>query len=91
MSNIDIRHAHSLDPAGARRAVQDIADSLTQRFGVQTAWTGDVLSFNRSGIDGHIALLPGELHVAAQLGFLFSAMKGTIESEVRRVLRERFG
>ena len=91
MSQIDIRHAHTMDPAGARRAVQDIADTLSQRFGLESTWSGDILNFSRSGIDGHIALLPGELHVAARLGFLFSAMRGTIESEIRRVLHERFG
>ncbi|WP_330970720.1 polyhydroxyalkanoic acid system family protein, partial [Lysobacter sp. A3-1-A15] len=49
------------------------------------------LNFSRSGVDGRIALLPHQLHVSAQLGFLFGAMKGTIESEIRRVLDERFG
>lgn len=91
MSHIDIRHRHSMDPASARRAVQDLADTLAQRFGVAYGWNGDILEFNRSGIDGHIALYPQELHVAARLGFLLSAMKGPIEGEIQRVLAERFG
>lgn len=90
MSQIDIRHAHSMDPPHARVAVQQLADALSQRFGAHCEWDGDLLRFQRSGIDGHIALLPGQLHVSAQLGFLMSAMKGTIESEIRRVLAERF-
>jgi putative polyhydroxyalkanoate system protein len=90
MSQIDIVHAHSMNPAQARIAVQDIADTLARRFGAQYRWDGDVLRFSRSGIDGHIALLPQQLHVTARLGLLFSAMKGPIEHEVRRVLAERF-
>lgn len=90
MSQIDIRHAHSMDPPQARMAVQQLAESLSQRFGAHCEWAGDVLRFQRSGIDGHIALLPHQLHVSAQLGFLMSAMKGTIEGEIRRVLAERF-
>lgn len=91
MSNIDIRHPHSLSPEQARHAVQGIADALAERFGVRCAWRGDDLQFERSGIDGRVSLQPGALHVTARLGFLFGAMKGTIEHEVRRVLEERFG
>jgi len=58
MSNIDIRHAHSMDPASARRAVQEIADKLSQRFGVTCDWDGDVLIFARSGIEGFIDVRP---------------------------------
>jgi putative polyhydroxyalkanoate system protein len=90
MSRIDIQHPHSMNPAHARQAVQEIADKLAARFGVEWRWNGDILDFNRSGIDGRIALLPDRLHVSAQLGFLLSAMKGPIEAEIRRVLQERF-
>lgn len=91
MSNIDIRHPHSLAPEQARDAVQRIAESLAERFGVSYAWQGDDLRFERSGIDGRVSLQPGALQVTAKLGFLFGAMKGTIEHEIRRVLEERFG
>ncbi|HEX2596678.1 MAG TPA: polyhydroxyalkanoic acid system family protein [Luteimonas sp.] len=91
MSTIDIRHPHGLAPAQARQAVEDFAVKLGQRFGLDYRWEGDVLHFKRSGVDGHILLLPGELHVKAKLGLLFAAMKGSIESEMRRVLAERLG
>lgn len=90
MSSIEIRHAHSLPPAQARKAVEDFAAKLNQRFGVDSRWEGDVLHFKRSGVDGHITLQPGELHVSAKLGLLFTAMKGSIEKEMRRALDERF-
>jgi len=90
MSNIDIRHAHSLPPEQARKAVQEVADKLAERFGMAYRWDGDTLDFNRSGVDGHIAVASEELHVTAKLGFLLSTMKGPIEAEIRRVLDERF-
>lgn len=90
MANIDIRHRHSLPPAQARQAVQEVADKLVHRFGVSCHWDGDILHFSRSGVDGHIALAAEELHVSAQLGFLLGAMKGPIEAEIKRVLDERF-
>jgi len=90
MPHIDIRHSHSLPPSQARQAVEEVAAKLADRFGVECGWDGDTLNFSRSGVDGHIALEPQQLHVTAQLGFLLGAMKGPIEAEIRRVLEERF-
>ena len=90
MSGIDIHHAHSLPMDEARTAVEQVARSLSERFDVEYSWQDDVMRFARSGVDGRIALLPNALHVTASLGFLLSAMKGPIESEIRRVLAERF-
>lgn len=90
MPSIDIRHPHSLTPSKARKAVEQVAEKLAERFGIEYAWDDDTLNFNRSGVDGRISLEPKQLHVSAQLGFLLSALKGPIESEIRRVLKERF-
>lgn len=90
MSHIDIRHTHNLPHDQARRAVDEVARKLGERFGAESRWEGDTLHFSRSGVDGHIALQPRQLHVYAKLGFLLSAMKGPIEGEIRRVLDERF-
>ena len=89
MSGIDIRHSHSLPHAKARKAVEEVAQKLAERFEFEYEWDGDDLHFNRSGVDGKIALKPKELHVTAKLGFLLAAMKGPIESEIRRVLGEK--
>lgn len=91
MADIDIHHPHQLSMAGARDAVQQVADKLVERFGVDCRWQGDVLGFSRAGVDGTISLQPGEVQVRAQLGFLFAAMQGPIESEIRRVLGKHFG
>lgn len=91
MSDIDIRHSHSLPPSQARAAVDDIAGKLARKFDVRCAWNGDVLNFQRSGVDGAIALAADEVRVTAKLGFLLSAMRGSIEAEIRRVLEQEFG
>jgi putative polyhydroxyalkanoate system protein len=90
MSRIDIRHAHSLPKAQARQAIDEIAGKLHERFQVDCGWDGDVLNFSRSGIDGHIVLEERELHVKAKLGFLAAMFKDPIESEILRVLKEKF-
>jgi len=90
MSRIDIRHAHTLPKAKARKAIEDVAKKLAEKFDMAYDWDGDVLNFSRSGVDGHIALEPKELHVQAKLGFLTAMFKDPIESEIRRVLAEKF-
>lgn len=90
MASIDILHAHSKTPKQARKAVEDMAKKLAERFDMDYAWDGDTLNFSRSGIDGRIALMPEKLRVTANLGFLLSAMRGPIEAEIRRVLSEKF-
>ncbi len=90
MARIDIHHPHTMASDQARQSVQEVADKLTARFGVDCRWDDDTLHFTRSGIEGCIALLPGQVHVTADLGFLFGAMQGSIETELRRVLTERF-
>lgn len=91
MATIDIHHAHTLPTDAARRAVEDVAVRLGRKFGLDYRWEGDALHFVRPGVDGHIAVLAGQLRVTAKLGLLMSAMKGSIESEIRRFLDEEFG
>jgi len=91
MSNIDIRHAHALPDDQARLAMQEVAGKLADRFGLQSQWRGDVLDFNGSGVEGAIELQQGAVRVTAKLGFLLSAMKGMVESEIQRVLKEKLG
>jgi len=90
MSKIDIRHPHSLPKAKARKAIEEVAKKLAEKFDMAYGWEGDTLNFSRSGVDGHIMLEPKGLHVHAKLGFLTAMFKDPIESEIKRVLQERF-
>ncbi|MCC5084117.1 polyhydroxyalkanoic acid system family protein [Xanthomonas campestris pv. raphani] len=89
MSSIDIRHDHSRTPAQARAAIEDAARKLTDRYGIASHWEGDTLRIARAGVDGAINLLPQQVHVTAELGFLLSAMQPMVESEIRRLLAEK--
>ena len=89
MASIDITHRHSLSPEAARDAVEAAIVKLGQKLGIDYRWEGDTLHFQRQGVDGQIALAPGQVHVTAKLGLLFSALKATVESELKRLLQER--
>mgnify|MGYP001941179227 FL=1 len=89
MSSIDIRHDHSRTPAQARAAIEDAARKLTDRYGIASHWEGDTLRIARAGVDGATNLLPQQVQVTAELGFLLSAMQPMVESEIRRLLSEK--
>ncbi|WP_305804857.1 polyhydroxyalkanoic acid system family protein [Stenotrophomonas sp. YIM B06876] len=91
MSTIDIRHAHSLPADKARAAIDEVARKLQERFEMNSRWDGEILRFSRSGVEGAIELLPSQVRVTAELGFLLSAMKGMVESEIQRVLADKLG
>lgn len=90
MSKIDIRHAHAMPKAKARKAIEEVARTLAEKFQVVYGWEGDTLKFARPGVDGEIALEPKGLHVQAKLGFLTAMFKEPIEGEIKRVLKDKF-
>ena len=86
---IDIQHAHQLPEPAIRQIVQSLADKLTERYEVSSQWDADRLVFKRSGVEGAIQLLPGQVRVTASLGFPLSMMQSMVEDEIRRLLSER--
>jgi putative polyhydroxyalkanoate system protein len=91
MAQIDIRRKHHLSMSEAKKAVTKLANSIAKEFDLQCGWEGNTLAFSRSGVDGHIALEKGEVHVYANLGFVMGMMKSMIESEINRHLDEQIG
>jgi putative polyhydroxyalkanoate system protein len=91
VAKIDIRRKHGSSLKAAKAAVQKTADAIGKKFAVTSTWEGDTLHFQRSGVDGHIHVTKSEVHVYAELGFMFGMMKPMIESEIEKQLDENFG
>lgn len=91
MASIDIRRPHRLSQSEAHALIDKVAARMREKFEVKTQWQNDTaLAFERPGISGKIAIGSDEIHVSAQLGMLFSPLKGMIEQEIRRKLDEHF-
>jgi putative polyhydroxyalkanoate system protein len=90
MAKIDIRRPHTKTVAEARAVVERVADRMREKFGTESSWDGDTLTFQRSGVKGAIDVSPSDVHVTAELGMLLSPLKGTIEEEIRKKLDEQF-
>lgn len=91
MPSIQISRRHTRSMKDARVAIEHVAEKLTQKFAVEYAWDGNTLHFERTGVNGNIALGRGKVDVNVQLGFLLSALRGPIEAEIHRYIERELG
>lgn len=90
MSEIDIRKNHDFDLEGAQQVADDLARDLAEKFDVDYGWDGDVIVFQRAGVDGQIQVDDQCVHVRARLGFFLSYIRPAVEREINRYLDEHF-
>jgi len=90
MADISITQQHSLSPDAARTAAQKVADKLSGEYGLHCKWEGNILRFDRSGVEGSLALDERQAALRIKLGFLMSAFAATIEQKVAESMRKVF-
>jgi len=91
MSDIRIRRAHSKPLAEARKDAERMAKQFKKDFDLDYAWDGEVLRFQRTGVDGELHVTGKEIRLDARLGFLLAFLKPRIEAEAVRILDHLFG
>ena len=91
MADISIVQAHSLTPKKARDAAQRVADKIAQDYDLECVWDGDILRFERSGVEGSLTLEKRQAQMHIKLGFLYSAFSSRIESKVAESMQKVFG
>jgi len=90
MSEIDIRKTHDFDLKGAQQVADDLARDLADKFDIEYGWDGDVIVFERAGVNGEIQVDRECVHVRARLGFFLSYLRPAVEREIDRYLDEHF-
>ena len=91
MSTIDIHAYHQLSHEEALQAADDLSRDLAEKFSIDYGWEDEVIHFERPGVDGRILVQETELRIQANLGLMLMMLKGPIEQEIFRYLREHFG
>ncbi len=91
MSTIDIHAYHTLSHEDALSAADDLSIDLAEKFGIDYGWDDEVIHFERPGVNGQIAVNESELRIQANLGFMLMMLKGPIEQEIMRYLKDHFG
>ena len=90
MSDIKIRRSHTLPHARARHAAEKMAKRLQKEFDLDYEWDGDVLVFERTGVNGELTVATTHVEMEVKLGFLLRMMKPTIEKHINENLDEIF-
>jgi putative polyhydroxyalkanoate system protein len=90
MAAISIVQQHQLTPVTARAAAQQVADKLATEYALDCKWDGDVLRFERSGVNGSLTLEATRAALHIELGFLMSAFAPTIEAKVADKMKKVF-
>jgi putative polyhydroxyalkanoate system protein len=90
MPQINIYRKHSLSRDQARRAAENVAEQLNDRFQLHYSWEGDSLHFKRLGLNGHLELKASEVRLRINLGLMMLALKPVLEQEIHLYMAEIF-
>jgi putative polyhydroxyalkanoate system protein len=91
VSTIDIHAFHTLSHEEALNAADKLSIDLAEKFGINYGWEDEVIHFERPGVNGQIQVQDSELRIQANLGLMLMILKGPIEQEIVRYLKEHFG
>ena len=86
MADIEVTRAHGKSVAEARKIAEQLIGQLSKEFEFKHRWEGDTLKFERSGVNGQLAITPKDLQISAKLGLLLKPLKGRIEKEIQATL-----
>ena len=86
MADIHIEREHALGLHEARKIAFKWAEQAEEEFGMECTYeegkTDDLVSFNRTGVHGTLAVTKDRFELDARLGFLLGAFKDRIEGEI---------
>ena len=95
MADIVIEREHGMDLAQARALAFQWAEQAEEKFDMVCTYeenangqTQDEVCFSRAGVTGTLTVTPQRFELHAKLGFLLSAFKDRIETEIGRNLDE---
>ena len=90
MADISILQEHTLSMEQARVAAQKVADEMVADYEMVAEWSGDVLSFKRTGVSGTLSLAENQAHLEIALGFMLKGFASKIEEKVTKNMQQVF-
>jgi putative polyhydroxyalkanoate system protein len=88
MAKLNIEQAHALPLDEVRRRLQELADRLSAKYGIDAKWTSDrEAKLKRTGVSGIITLSENKVAVLLDLSFALLPMKGKIQERIARELK----
>ena len=91
MADIEITQPHSMTPDAARIAAQQVADKMAADFGMECKWDGQVLRFERTGVDGTLVVGERDARLEIRLGLMMKAFAPMVQEKLARKMQRVFG
>ena len=91
MPTISVVRKHTLSHKKAKAVADKVAKDLKQRFGLEYAWNGDIVEFERPGVTGTMRVGKDRIALDATLGWLLTPITPAIEREVVSQLDKLLG
>lgn len=88
MAKLNIEQAHALPIDEVKRRLQELADRLSAKYGIDAKWTSDrEATLKRTGVSGTIKVGEDKVAVLLDLSFALLPMKGKIQERIARELK----
>jgi putative polyhydroxyalkanoate system protein len=88
MAKLTIEQAHALPIDEVKRRLQELADRLSAKYGIDAKWTSErEASLKRTGVSGTLNIGENKVAVLLDLSFALLPMKGKIQERIARELK----
>ena len=88
MAKLSIEQAHALPIDEVKKRLQELADRLSAKYGIDAKWTSDrEASLKRTGVSGIIKVGEDKVAVLLDLSFALIPMKGRIQERIAKELK----
>lgn len=81
-----VTRPHSKNNGEIREIVEKIAGEMSREFGFDYNWNSETLHFNRTGVNGHISMLPGRIEVKINKSFFIPISDTFLRSRVEEYM-----
>jgi putative polyhydroxyalkanoate system protein len=88
VSKISICRKHKLGHKELRGRVSHLAERLSEKYGADCHWDGDVVHIEHSNVTGTVHVTKDEVVIDARLGFFLSMFQHRVEEEITRIMDE---
>lgn len=90
MATFSITQPHQMTLAEARSAAQTVADELANKFAMTCNWVDNLMTFQRVGVSGTLALHPTEARLDVELGIMLAGFSSMMEEKLARKMKTVF-
>jgi len=88
MAKLNIEQAHTLPIEEVKKRLQELADRLSAKYGIDAKWTNDrEATLKRTGVSGIIKVAEDKVAVLLDLSFALFPMKGKIQERIAQELK----